>query len=90
VLLPEHPQTENIWEQLPSFSMIYAVLQALEGQYEESGYYHIKKPVVRDLHSNYTQQLIFLGMKMSNLTSTSGNSHLALAVFRCFSCPRAS
>jgi hypothetical protein len=54
VLTPGHPQTENIWEHLPLFSMIYAVLRALEGQYEESGYYHMKKPAVRDLHSKYT------------------------------------
>jgi hypothetical protein len=29
----------------------------------------MKKPVVRDLHSGYTQQLIFLGTELSNLTS---------------------
>ena len=69
VLRQWRPQTENIWEQPPLIFMIYAALRGQEGQYEELGYYRMKKPVVQDLHSKYTQQLIFLDAKMSNLTS---------------------
>ena len=79
VLLPGHPQTENILECLPSFAIIYAVLWALEGQYEELGYCHRKRPVVQDLHSEYTHELIFLGTNISNLTSNKFINN-----FKCF------
>jgi hypothetical protein len=69
VLLPKHPQTEDIWQRLPLFPMTYAVLRVLEGPYEELGCCRMKKPAVRDLHSEYIHQLIFLDTKMSNLTS---------------------
>jgi hypothetical protein len=79
VLLPEHPQTEHIWERLPSFPMTYGVLRVLEGRYEELGCCHMKKPAVRDLHSEYICHLIFLDTKMSILTSNK-----LINNFKCF------